>query len=229
MEKQYLYETHLHTYPVSKCARATARETVEFYKDLGYAGVFVTNHFIDGNINADKRLPYEELINFYFSDYEEAKRVGDELGISVFCGVESSYHGTDFLIYGLGKEWYLAHPEIMTLKRLDMLSLMGRDGALIIQAHPFRYPSSVESIRLFPCSVHGVEIYNACNTDFDNERAEEYAKVYNLIPFAGSDNHLGAGKKTLGGMCSDSPVISELDFCERVKSGEITPFKKRVE
>ena len=42
----YRYETHLHTAPVSKCAHASVRENLEFYKSLGYAGVFITNHFI---------------------------------------------------------------------------------------------------------------------------------------------------------------------------------------
>ena len=64
----YLYETHLHTSPVSKCAGATAAESLAFYKSLGYAGVFITNHFIDGNINCSRSLSYEEKISFYFSD-----------------------------------------------------------------------------------------------------------------------------------------------------------------
>ena len=47
----YKYETHLHTFPVSNCASAEVRENLEFYKSLSYDGVFITNHFLDGNIN----------------------------------------------------------------------------------------------------------------------------------------------------------------------------------
>lgn len=48
----YCCETHLHTYhPVSKCAHAGVRETLLFYKEFDYDGVFITDHFIDGNIN----------------------------------------------------------------------------------------------------------------------------------------------------------------------------------
>lgn len=32
----YRYETHLHTYPVSKCARVGVRENLEFYKKMEY-------------------------------------------------------------------------------------------------------------------------------------------------------------------------------------------------
>ena len=113
----FLYETHLHTSPVSKCARVGVEETLKFYKDIGYDGVFITNHFLDGNLNFDKTRPYNEQIEFYFSDYEEGVKLGKQLGIKVFCGVELSYRGTDFLIYGLDKQWYLAHPEIMEMKK----------------------------------------------------------------------------------------------------------------
>ena len=72
----YKYETHLHTMPVSKCAGATVEENLKFYKSLGYDGVFVTNHFIDGNINIDRSLPYAHRIEFFFSDYEQALEIG---------------------------------------------------------------------------------------------------------------------------------------------------------
>ena len=78
----YLYETHLHTAPVSRCAGASVAETLCYYQSLGYAGVFITNHFIDGNINMDASVPYAERIHFYFSDYEEGEKIGKELGIS---------------------------------------------------------------------------------------------------------------------------------------------------
>ena len=87
----YKYETHLHTFPVSGCAVAGVRETLEFYKKMRYDGVFITNHFLDGNINIDRNMPYEKKISFYFSDYEEGVKIGNEIGIKVFCGVELSY------------------------------------------------------------------------------------------------------------------------------------------
>lgn len=228
MDKKFLYETHLHTAPVSKCAKAGVRETLEFYKGLGYAGVFITNHFIDGNINIDKTRSYSERIEFYFSDYEKALLIGKEIGISVFSGLESGYNGTgtDFLIYGLDKKWFLEHPEIENLKKTEALSLMMDSGALIIQAHPFREAYYIDHIRLFPRHVHGIEVYNACNTDFENSMAKLYAKNYGLIEFAGSDNHNASRQIKLGGMQSSTPIIDEQDFISRVKSGDITPFSR---
>lgn len=226
----YQYETHLHTLPVSRCARVNVREALLWYKSIGYAGVFITNHFLDGNINIDNRLPYEDRVRFYFSDCKEGKRIGREIGLDVFTGVEISYGGTDFLIYGLDEAWYLAHPEIEHMKKSEELAMMAEAGALVIQAHPFREAGYIDHIRLFPRHVHGVETYNAGPRDlgFGNAMAECYAKHYGLLPFAGSDNHQGSAQRMLGGMESPTPIIDEADFAARVKSGEITPFHREI-
>ena len=220
----YRYETHLHTAPVSACARATVRQSLEFYKSIGYDGVFITNHFIDGNISIDSSRPYAERIEFYFSDYENGVRIGKELGIKVFCGIEQSFEGTDFLIYGLDKQWFLAHPQIEYMQKSDELILLMVSGALVIQAHPFREADYIDHIRLFPRCVHGVETVNACRTDFENKMAAVYAENYGLLTFAGSDNHSAEWQGHLAGMCSETPVVDEQDFVRRVKSGEMKIF-----
>lgn len=225
----YRYETHLHTCPVSGCARVGVKENLEFYKKLGYDGVFITNHFLDGNINIDKEKTYEEKIEFYFSDYENALEIGKKLGIKVFCGIELSYGGTDFLVYGLDKNWFLAHPEIMDMKKTDELALMMESGALIIQAHPFREAFYINHIRLFPRSVHGVEIENACRKEEENRMAKIYAEHYGLLAFAGSDNHGGDAQKKLAGVCFAEPICSVEDFVEKVKSCKAEIFTDIIE
>ena len=225
----YLYETHLHTAPVSKCAKASVRENLEFYKSAGFAGVFITNHFIEGNISIEKTRPYEERIEFYFSDYEEALKIGKELGFAVFSGIETTTGGTDFLVYGLDKAWFLAHPEIMEMKKSEQLKFFMEEGALVIQAHPYREASYIDHIRLFPRCVHGVEVYNACRNDFENELAQAYCKAYGLIPFAGTDNHIAGKRTALGGMQTEAPLKNEQDFIDRVLNGTAVPFRFTID
>ena len=225
----FKYETHLHTYPVSRCASADVIDVLMLYKELGYDGVFVTNHFIDGNFNMETDASYEDKINFYFSDYEKGKKAEKEVGIKVFCGVESTYGGTDFLIYGLDKEWFLSHPEIMDMKKSEQLQFFMDNGALVIQAHPFREAGYIDHIRLFPRCVHGVEIINASNKDEINELAKIYAKHYDLIEFAGSDKHGIKKKGRLAGVCSDTPVFSEKEFVEKVMNREMSVFEYEFE
>ena len=220
----YRYETHLHTYPVSRCAKHTVREALEFYKSLGYEGVFITNHFLDGNINIERERPYEEKLEFYCSDYEEGLRLADQIGIRVLFGVEMSYKGTDFLVYGLDKAWYLAHPEIMDMKRSELLAYLMASGALVIQAHPYREAGYIDHIRLFPRQVHGIETPNASRPDFENNIAAYYADYYGLITVAGSDNHSLTKQKHLAGLEFETPIRDEADYIARVMARQAKIF-----
>ena len=225
----YRYETHLHTFPVSKCGKVTVAEQLEYYKGLGYDGVFVTNHFLDGNINIDKDAPYEEKIEFYFSDYRQALSLSKDYGIRVFCGVELSKGGTDFLVYGLDESWFLQHPEITEMKKSEELALMREEGALILQAHPFREAAYIDHIRLYPRHVEGVEIVNSTRTPEENEMARLYAEHYGLLPFAGSDNHTGSRRKKLAGIETETPIESEADFIARIRARAFEIFYTNLE
>lgn len=230
----FIYETHCHTSPVSKCGKASVEGTVKFYKKLGYDGIFITNHFLDGNIALEARLlPYPEQIDYYFSDYELAAAIGAEVGIKVFPGVELSYKGTDFLIYGLDKEWYMEHPEILGMKKTEELAFMMIEGAFIIQAHPYREAHYIDHIRLFPRSVHGVEVINSSQTEQANDMADIYADRYGLLKTAGSDNHWGSEifsklrekglTPEIAGMSSEKEIRSVQDFIDGVKGNTMKP------
>ena len=224
--KEFLYETHLHTAPVSRCGRFSVRDNLVFYQSQGYAGVFITNHFIDGNFGGDLTAPYAEKIEFYFSECDEAVEIGRELGIDVFYGVESSYKGTDFLIYGLSKQWFLEHPEIEHMKRSELLELFRESGALVVQAHPFREEYYIDHIRLFPRHVEAVEVINASNTEpHMNESALRYAQTYGLLQTAGSDNHFaGDFYYDLAGVKFSHRITSVEDFIASVRRGEAEIF-----
>ena len=214
----------MHTLPVSRCARQSVRDNLEFYRSLGYDGVFITNHFLDGNINIDKALPYEEKVEFYFSDYYEALEIGKEIGIKVFLGVEISYRGTDFLIFGLDKDWFLAHPEIMDMKKSEELPFLASHGALVIQAHPYRQDKHIDHIRLFPHCIEGVETINACRTELENRMADIFADAYGFVKTAGTDNHISSKITHLAGMESETPLLDEADFIRRVRNREMHLF-----
>lgn len=220
----YKYETHLHTSPVSACAKANVSDTLVFYKNLGYDGVFITNHFLDGNINIDKSLPYEKKIEFYFSDYENALKLSKNIGIKVFLGIEISYGGTDFLIYGLNKKWFLKNPQIMDMKKSDELPFLRENGALVIQAHPFRQDYYIDHIRIYPDCIDGMEVVNANRTESENKIAMIYADEYKLLKTAGSDNHLASAQIHFAGMASETPIVSEEDFIKRIKSNKLSIF-----
>ena len=221
----YLYETHVHTSPISACGKASVRETLEYYKSAGYAGVFMTDHFIDANFDrAAKDMTYDERIKHYFSAYEEGKLIGDEIGLSVFPGFEMAYKWAHILVYGIGEEWCLAHTDMDKMSKNDLLPLLEADGALLIQAHPFR--NTGKEIILFPSNVHGVEIYNASRTDFENTLAAQYAENYGLRTFAGSDNHHAGRAGAFGGIATEVPIENFEHFKSIVLEGKYKVFAR---
>lgn len=212
----YKYETHCHTSEGSKCSHITAEKLVEFYKNQGFDGVFITDHFFNGNTTVDRNQSWDKMVDDFCLGFENAKKAGEKLGIDVFFGFEYSYHGTDVLVYGLDKQWLLSHPDVMSLGTTEFCDFAHSEGALVIHAHPFREASYINMIRLFPRNVDGVEIYNACRTDFENERAKEYADNYGLFYSAGTDNHVGL-RESLGGMEFDEKVKNVPDFVQKMK------------
>jgi L-amino acid N-acyltransferase YncA len=44
----YCIETHMHTAESSPCGKVRAKRITRMYKDAGYAGIVVTDHFSEG-------------------------------------------------------------------------------------------------------------------------------------------------------------------------------------
>lgn len=110
----YLYDTHCHTSYGSACAKCSGEELARAAKEAGYTGIIVTEHNWGGNTALSRRLPWTEWVEEFYKGYEAAYRTGKEIGLDVFFGYEAGYKGTEFLIYGIDKEWLKAHSEIRT-------------------------------------------------------------------------------------------------------------------
>ncbi len=214
----YRYETHLHTALTSACSHFQPQEIVEKYVRLGYAGVFVTDHFLNGNTTVPRDLPWFERIARFCEGYRAVKECANG-ALDVFFGWEYSYKGTDFLVFGLGGDWLLDHPELMDMKVSQFCPFARAQGGFVVQAHPFREAFYIDHIRLFPSVVDGLETINACRDERCNRLADNLASEYGLCKTAGSDIHVRE-LKTLAGMQFQTKLRSERDFIERVKRGE---------
>lgn len=188
--KEYLYETHMHTAEASKCATGTAAEMVRAYADLGYSGIIVTDHFFNGNTAIPRHLPWKERVELFCRGYENALEEGSRTGIHVFFGWEYAFYGTEFLTYGLDKEFVLGHPDMLDWSVEKYINTVHDHGGFVVHAHPYREAFYIPRIRLYPDLVDGVEVINGghLNPLFD-ERAREYADKYNLLHLSGSDAH----------------------------------------
>ena len=73
----FKYDTHIHTKEGSLCATASGSYQAEAYKDAGYTGIIITDHFFRGNTTIRRDLPWEERIDLFCKGYENAKAKGD--------------------------------------------------------------------------------------------------------------------------------------------------------
>lgn len=220
LKKGYTFETHMHTSEVSACALSSAADMARFYKNLGYRGIVVTDHFFNGNTAITSYLPWEKKIELFCRGFENAKSEGDRIDLRVFFGWEYCYHGTEFLTYGLDKEWLLTHPEVMNWGVEEYLKRARADGGFIIHAHPFRQAPYIWKTRLFPGHTDAVEAINMRNPDTAyDQRAYHYAAEHDLIMTSGSDAH---DTDTLpgGGIRFAKDIESMEDFISTVRSGK---------
>jgi len=223
----YLYETHLHTKEGSSCGVSGGREYVQKYKDLGYSGIIITDHFFNGNCRADRNLPWKKWVQEYIRGYEHTKEEGSRRGFDVFFGWEETLDGNDYLIYGLDKEWLLAHPEAANWTPEEQFDEVRRYGGCVVLAHPFRFTQNMNRISFHNVCVNAVEAANSANSQVSDALAWSYAKKINVSATAGSDIHYAADIRpnTVFGVYLEKKMETIFDYVDAVLNNTIAKLK----
>ena len=181
-------EMHAHTNEVSFCAHVSAKDTVKLYKDNGYDGIVITNHYSRYFIDLMRDCSFDQLMDFYMNGYNLAKEEGEKLGLAVFLGLELCFDATlptDFLVYGLDEEFLRTH-EFLNQMDLDSFLSILPDSALIYQAHPFRNHMHI----IPPGKLFGIETHNGNpRHDSRNDIANAWADKFGMHKISGSDFH----------------------------------------
>lgn len=214
-QKTYLYDVHIHTAESSKCGKDPGAVMAAGYKELGYDGIIVTDHFFNGNCSAPKDIPWADRVEILTAGYRAAKEYGDKNGLDVFFAWEASSYGNDFLTYGLDIQWLLNNPDVDKLPIREYLAYCREQGAVIIHAHPFRADTYIPMVRLIPDLTDAVEIMNAQRTFNENARARMYAESYGFPMTAGSDAHFVAAIKGAGVVVAER-ITSPLHYAQLV-------------
>jgi predicted metal-dependent phosphoesterase TrpH len=226
--KEFLYETHCHTQISSACATATAEKLVETYLKNGYAGIFITDHFINGNARVNYEKPessYEEKIAEFVKGYQAVKKAAKGSGLDVFFGLEYSYKGTDVLTYGFEERDLYELPEVEKTNMRKFIEYAKEKGWLTAQAHPFREANYIDHIRLFP-GAECVESLNANREDRCNKLGEFYADAYGKKKLGGSDLH-HVNQEKISGVKLFKRVKSVNEFIEEIRQGRYEIFVQR--
>lgn len=189
----YRIDTHVHTAEVSPCARLSAAQAVKLYREAGFDGIIVTDHFVSSlPAFADRSGPgrsWPDKIARYRAGYLAACEAGAREGLDVFFGMEVTLDlvpGNDFLVYGVGEPFLSGHPDLLSWPLERLSAELRAAGALLVQAHPFRPYCTAQPAAL----LDGVEVVNGNpRHDSRNPLAAGYACDNGLLETAGSDTH----------------------------------------
>jgi predicted metal-dependent phosphoesterase TrpH len=193
----FKYEMHVHTSGTSKCSYTSFADMITKYKEKGFDGIVMTNHFYGGYSAVDKNLPWEDFVDAYEKEWLEAKAFGETLDFEVIFAVEDGYkkRGKEVLIYGITPEEFKAEKGYRNFEIEQISEFVRKNGGFIAVAHPFREESYIPDpdITPDPCLLDGVEVNNGSRQnqlrDNRNYLALKFAKDNGLKMTCGSDTH----------------------------------------
>ncbi len=183
-------DTHVHTPYFSGCANMPAEEIVQRYKTAGYDAVTITDHYnLYGfsQFGVDPDAPGDKL-HAFLEGYRRVKAAAEPLGLRVYYGAEVRFTEcfNDYLVYGFSDELLSDPKKVCSMGIRNFISLAREDGALVIQAHPFRNGC----LAVAPLFLDGAEVANRHPGHQNrNELALDYASRYGLRMTGGSDFH----------------------------------------
>lgn len=205
----YKIETHLHTTYISYCGWLGAPALVKAYAAAGYSAIAVTDHYNRDTfpyIGMDLSAPGSKTAAF-LEGVRRMRYEADRYGILIYEGAELRFDGSenDYLLFGFRPE-LLADPESVMRMGLEAFSQKCRaEGAVLIQAHPFRPKCTPAPAHL----LDGVEVLNLNpRHDSRNACARAYAEEHGLVMTAGSDCHRPGDEGTSGILSETLPQDS---------------------
>jgi len=218
----FKYELHSHTSECDRDAILSAKELVHLYKEAGYDGMVITDHYIERFYRLwfpeeVKGLTHAQQVTRWLKGYRTAKEEGDRIGFTVLPGAEVRFdnYPNDYLIYGVHEDFFYTVPRLNELKNIkELLSLMPKD-VCVVHAHPFRDDMAVATP---PKGLFGMEVFNGGTEKFRNDLAKQFAEHYNLSPTSGSDIH-SLSRLAKGGILTEKRIKTPEDLIDVLRSG----------
>jgi hypothetical protein len=199
-------DLHMHTDHSSDCA-TPVEVLIETARDRGFGAIAVTDHNeISGALAA-----------------ADVAAGMDDFKVIVGEEVKTAEQGE---VIGLFIEEKI--PRGMSMA--ETIAEIGRQGGLVYVPHPFDRMHSVPDYEHLLDMVEQIDFMEVFNprvavTSF-NEEAERFARKYNIIPAAGSDNHVAQGLGSVRVTLPDFDGPEE--FLEAMREAEITRRHKNL-
>ena len=216
----FKYDTHVHTKEISPCSKVPAKEAVKMYKEAGYHGIIITDHYCDSFFISLGNLTWNEKIDSFLEGYNIAFDAGKKLGLKVILGMEIRFVGdsNDYLVYGFDEDFLRNNKELYKLSLKQFRELTKKENILIFQAHPFRSGM----IQAPPELLDGIEVFNGNpRHNSNNNLAYGYALKNQLLMLSGSDFHQKVDIARGGVIVSES-ICNPQEFADIIRNNKIT-------
>ena len=184
------------------------------YKEKGYSGIVVTEHYSPLTFGLNSYYKPQRLIDFYLSSYYEMKKY-ETKDFSVVFGMELRHYatGADYLVYGIEPEWLKKQGNLLAVGEKKVYEMMHAEGYLVFQAHPFR----PYILRCNPNYIDGIEVFNGKCDSKTNFKALQWAIKTGKLVSSGSDFHTPA-QLAKGGIITEEPIKNGADLVRILKS-----------
>jgi predicted metal-dependent phosphoesterase TrpH len=215
----YKLDTHVHTSETSPCGNISSTDLVKLYKEAGYYGVVITDHYFSEYFEALGNISWDNKIDIFLEGYKNALQAGEKAGLKVFQGMELRFdeNFNDYLVFGIDESFLKEYKELYKLGLSKFRELIADKNIMIYQAHPFR-PGLIPA---HPDLLDGIEVYNGnIRHNPRNNKALELAQENNLRMLSGSDFH-ELEDLARGGVIVGEPVETDMDFIKVLKENKV--------
>lgn len=186
IKKAYPYriELHAHSQPVSKCANFPTEEVLKTFRDDGYDGIAITNHFMTHD-----NKPKEEHAAFYQRELYKAYDLAEKIGIKMYAGAELRFkfvNDNDYLLFGYNPDDIFYICQLLETDLETFVKSYKTDDMFLLQAHPFRD----NMVRADTDLLDGIEGFNLHpNHNSRVAVSVNFANEHNKIITMGTDYH----------------------------------------
>ena len=200
-----LIDAHVHTNRYSSCSILNPVDLVYQALKLKLSGIVIVEHY--------KVWAEEEI--------EELKRETDSNELLILRGQEVSCSIGHLLVFG----YYEKLQENLRVE--EIVDRVHNEGGIVILAHPFRYGNSVgenpEKLKTRFAYVDGIEVFNANQSEKENEYGKKVWNTLGIVGIGGSDAH----SIEMVGKCLTqfyNVIRDEDDLIAEIKAGRCKPM-----